>query len=344
MSRIGLAVVGVGTWGKNLVRNFESLRGCEILYCCDINPEQLEAIRELYPNLRTTTDLEEVLADKQVEAVAIATPAATHYELTRRILEAGRHVYVEKPFTLITQQAQELVDLAGAQGIQIMVGHLMEYHPAVVKIKELVDAGELGEVYYIYSQRVNLGKIRRDESSLWSLAPHDVSMVLYLFGEEPVRVTATGQAYLLEGMEDVVFLNLHFAGKKLAEIHVSWLDPLKERKLTIVGSEKMVVFDDMQPTEKVRIYDKGPDLHKDFRTYGEYISLREGDIYIPHIKMDEPLRLECESFLEALLTGRRPKSDGLDGVRVVRVLEAAQRSLMDGGRPVDLAQLTGEPV
>jgi predicted dehydrogenase len=275
-----------------------------------------------------------MLEKKDIDAIVVVTPAVLHYKQVRDALEAGKHVFVEKPMSLSVREAAELEDLARTRKLTLMVGHLLIYHPAVNKLKSLISDGELGEVYYLYAQRVNLGKVREDENALWSFAPHDISVVLYLIGEEPEVVTATGECYLQKGIEDVVFLTMKFPGRQMAQIQLSWLDPHKERKLTVVGSKKMAVFDDVQASEKIRIYDKGVDKPPEYGSYGEYLTLRDGDILIPRIKMQEPLRLECEHFIECVRTGKRPVTDAKSGVGVVRILEAAQQSLDKGGVPV----------
>jgi predicted dehydrogenase len=251
-------------------------------------------------------------------------------------LGAGKHLYVEKPLALTTTDAAELVETARAADLRLMTGHLLLYHPGVTMLKELVDSGELGEIFYLYSQRVNLGVIRRNENALWSFAPHDLSVMLHLLGDDPVSVSARGAAYLQEGVEDVVFVNLRFPGGRMGQVQLSWLDPHKLRKFTVVGSRKMAVLDDMEPQEKVRIYDKGAEVPGDYASYGDYIGLRFGDVHIPRLDWREPLRLECEHFLSCVRDGRTPVSDGANGLRVVRVLEAASRSLERDGAPVTI--------
>ena len=271
-----------------------------------------------------------------IDAVAIATPAVTHFELAKRAIESGKDVFVEKPMTLTYEHAVELVEAAEAAKRILMVGHLLEYHAAVDKMKELLDAGELGDPYYLYSERLNLGRIRSDENALWSLAPHDISIILYLLGEEPIDVAARGAAYIRPDVEDVAFLSMRFPENRLAQIHVSWLDPHKIRRTTLVGSKRMVVFDDMQASEKIRIYDKGvdpPDWHVE---YAESLSLRFGEVTVPVLEMTEPLKFECQHFVDCVANRATPRSDGRDGMRVVRVLDAAQRSLKSGGLPVTL--------
>lgn len=329
---IQLAVIGAGGWGKNLARNYSQLPECTLRYVCDLDEAKLTAWRRL--GCRTTVRFADVLEDPEVQAVAIATPAPTHYTLVRAALESDKDVFVEKPFVLHSEQAHDLIALAERRSRLLMVGHLLLYHPVVVRIKQLVASGELGDIYYVYTQRVNLGTVRGDENALWSFAPHDISVILHLLDQEPTDVAARGQSYLQPGIEDAVFLSLNFNHRSMAHVHVSWLDPHKIRKLTIVGSRRMVVFDDLESTEKLRIYDKSAQHATDYNTFAEYVTLRFGDITIPHVRMDEPLRLECLHFLECVRTRRPPLTDGRDGLRVVRVLEAAQRSLEKNGTPV----------
>lgn len=326
------AVVGCGYWGKNLVRNFASLSDLKV--CCDASDAIRQRLAREYPGVRVTDSFASVLEDPEVDAVVLATPAPTHAELAIEALEAGKHVFVEKPLALSIEDAERVAEVAERTGRILMVGHLLEYHPGVEYLKKLIDGGELGEVYYCYSQRVNLGKLRADENALWSLAPHDISVMLFLMGEEPEEVTATGQAFLQPGVEDVVFLTMKFGSGRMAHVQVSWLDPHKERSLTVVGSKKMAVFNDMEPQEKIRIFDKGVERrHTEaahYESYGELLSLREGDILIPRINSQEPLSLECNEFLRAVITGIPPRSDVWDGVRVVRVLQQADECLRNG--------------
>ncbi len=336
MPNLRIAQIGTGNWGKNLLRNLASMSGVDLVAVVDVDPGQREKVRVQYPDVQVFEKAESVLANPQIDAVVIATPPRTHYELASRALAHGKHVFVEKPMTLSAQDAEKLVQEAEHAGKILMVGHILEHHPAFEHLKELIDAGELGDLLYAYSTRVNLGMVRRDENALWSFAPHDISVVLMFFGEEPVRVQCTGQAYLHKGVEDVAFLTLQFASGRMAHIHVSWLDPHKIRRITLVGSRKMAVLDDMESSEKIRIFDKGVEFKGGYVGYGEDLALRFGDIVIPYVKMREPLRTELERFVESIRTGQPPVSDGRDGLRVVRVLEAAQRSLESGGAPVAL--------
>jgi len=333
---IKLALIGAGAWGSNLLRNLAHLSSADLVMCCDTDDGRCQTARQNNHGIHVCADPDEVINSKEVDAVVVATPAVTHYELASRAMRAGKDVFVEKPMTLSLREAEELTKLADREGRVLMVGHLLEYHPAVEKMKELLDSGEVGQPYYVYSERVNLGKIRCDENAMWSFAPHDISIILYLLEEEPVEVAARGAAYIQPDIEDVAFIWMQFPGNKLAQIHVSWLDPHKVRRTTLVGSKKMVVFDDMQAAEKIRIYDKGVDHNGKFAHYAEALSLRFGQVSVPVIHMSEPLRIECEHFVECVQNRSRPRSDGQDGLRVVRVLEAAQRSLRSGGVPVKL--------
>jgi predicted dehydrogenase len=323
---IRLGVVGLGHWGPNLARNFDALSESDLAWICDGFPEQLGSMRSRFPAARATADIEELLADPALDAVAIATPVPTHAPLARRCLEAGKHVFVEKPLAQSVADAEQVVAAAREHDRTLMVGHLLEYHPGLERLKELVDSGELGTVHYIYGNRLNLGKLRADENALWSLGAHDVSVVLRLAQEEPVECHAFGESYTREDVEDVVFCYLRFPSGLAAHLHLSWLDPHKERRFTVVGSRRMATFDDMALERKLTVYDKG--FEQDFRNYGEYIA-RSGDVWSPMVPNDEPLRLECRHFVECVREGKPVRSGGESGLRVVRVLEELQRSLVD---------------
>ncbi len=339
---IGVAVVGTGDWGANLVRNFASLPGARLAALCDADPQRLAKSAGQHPGVRALAHVDEVAGAPDVQATVVAASAVNHYALAKALLEAGKDVFVEKPLTLKVEHAEELVRLARARDRILMVGHLLLYHPGVRYLKGMVERGDLGDLYYIYSQRVNLGKVRRDENALWSFAPHDLSVILHLLDAEPLDVVARGSAFVQGAVEDVVFVDLRFPDGKLAHLHVSWLDPHKLRKFTVVGSRKMVVFDDMEASEKVRIYDKGVDRAGEVVSYGDALTVRSGDILIPRISLQEPLRLECQHFIECVREHKRPLTDGADGLRVVRVLAAAQASLERGGAPVPLARTKQE--
>ena len=340
--RIGISVVGTGDWGANLVRNFANLPGARLVSVCDADPKRLAKTAAQYPDARAVADVSEVAGDPEVQGVVVASSAVSHYPLAKTLLEAGKDVYVEKPITLEVEHAETLCRIAKQKGRILMVGHLLLYHPSVTYMKKLIDDGTVGDVFYVLCQRVNLGKVRKDENALWSFAPHDLSVVLHLLGSEPVDVVARGASFLQEGVEDVVFVDLRFPNGKMAHVHVSWLDPHKERKVTVVGSKKMVVFDDMAPSEKITIYDKGVDRAGEVVSYGEMLTIRSGDILIPKVPQQEPLRLECLHFVECIRDRKRPLTDGVGGLRVVKVLDAAQRSLKSGGAPVAIAPLPQE--
>jgi predicted dehydrogenase len=322
-TRIG--VVGLGYWGPNLARNFDRLPGAELRWICDQSEEARERWSPAFPGTRATADLDELLEDPELDAVVVATHVPSHAALATRVLGAGKHCFVEKPLAQSVSDAEQVVAAAREAGKVLMVGHLLEYHPGVEKLKEIAESGELGDIYYLYSNRLNLGKLRADENALWSLGAHDVSVLLHLAGgEEPSECQASGESYMRDGVEDVVFCYLRFPSGLAAHLHLSWLDPHKERRFTVVGSKKMATFDDMEIERKVTVYDKGFD--QSFSSYGEYI-MRSGDIWSPHISNEEPLRIECRHFLERVADGGEPRSGGESGVRVVRVLEALQRSL-----------------
>ncbi len=320
--RVGIA--GLGYWGPNLARNFNAIGGCELTWLCDAAQAAREKPAKAFTGARTTGELQDMLDDPELDAVVLATPVQTHAELAVRVANAGKHCFVEKPLATTAADAERAVTAAERAGMTLMVGHLLEYHPAVHRLKELLDKGELGDMYYVYGNRLNLGKLRADENALWSLGAHDVSVVLALIDEEPVECLAHGSSFVREGVEDVVFCYLRFASGAVAHLHLSWLDPHKERRLTVVGSKRMATFDDMQIEGKLTVYDKGFD--EDVRSWGEYIA-RSGDIYSPRVPNVEPLRVECEHFIECIRTGHTPRSDGHSGLRVVRVLERLQRSL-----------------
>ncbi len=338
--KVRVGVVGLGYWGPNLVRNFDRLPNAELAYCCDLDEANLQKARTLYPHAVATNDLDAMLADDLLDAVVIATSVPTHYALGKKALEAGKHTFIEKPISLKAAHAEDLLSTAETKGVKLMVGHLLEYHPAVRKLKELIDSGSLGRVFYVYANRLNLGKVRTDENALWSFGPHDISVLNYLIGEEPEEVSARGECYLQDGVEDVVFGYIKYPSGIVGHLHVSWLDPHKSRKITVVGSDKMVVFDDMESDRKVTIYDKGATTTRaKFDNYGEFVTLHFGDIHIPKIGNEEPLRIEAQHFVDCVRENRQPLSDGRDALNVVRVLEAMERSLRQGGRPVKTRDL-----
>ncbi|HLM49113.1 MAG TPA: Gfo/Idh/MocA family oxidoreductase [Solirubrobacteraceae bacterium] len=334
MTPVRVGVVGLGYWGPNLARNFAALPGAELRWLCDVGEEARARAGAALPDVRVTADLGDLLADPDLDAVVLATPVPTHAGLAVRVLQAGKHCFVEKPLGTSVPEAQRAVEAARSTGRQLMVGHLLEYHPGVRKLEEIASSGELGDIHYIYSNRLNLGQLRADENALWSLGAHDVSVVLALADEEPYEIQARGESYMRPGVEDVVFCYLRFPSGLAAHLHLSWLDPHKERRFTVVGSRRMATFDDMDLERKVTVYDKGFDER--VGSYGEYIT-RSGDIWSPRVPALEPLRMECEHFLEAIREGRAPRSDGASGLRVVRVLEGLQESLDASAREVGAA-------
>lgn len=337
---VNIGQIGLGAWGRNLIRTFYNLPGVSIKIGCDSDTGKLSTISSSFPGINWTKDPAEVIGDPSLDAIVIATPPASHYELASKVIEAGKDVFIEKPLVLDKENGRRLVALADEKNRILMVGHIMEYHPASLKLKEYIENGKLGKIYYLYSTRINLGKVRDIENSLWSFAPHDISLIMFLLDMSPVKVSATGASYIQNGIEDVSFMTLHFEDGMMAHVHVSWLDPHKERKLTVVGSRMMAVFDDTLSSEKIRLYDKGVDTRLDYATYGEYLSLRAGDILIPQIDSIEPLQAECSHFIECIKNRSRPRSDGMDGLKVLNILTAAQKSMEQGGAPIEIKPVT----
>jgi UDP-2-acetamido-3-amino-2,3-dideoxy-glucuronate N-acetyltransferase len=319
-----IAVAGCGYWGKNLVRNFAELGALHSI--CDADPEKLEQFAFRSPEVNIETEYPRVLNNKEIEGIVIATPAALHYSMAKEALLSGKDVFVEKPITSKSSEAQELLELAERRKRILMVGHLMLYHPSLHILKRHIQSGDLGEIYYLYSTRVNLGQVRRDESALWRLAPHDISIFLYLLEDFPEIVSAQGTSYVQPHLEDVVFITLQFPLNILAHVHVSWLDPHKIRQLTVVGSKKMAIFDDMEPEHKLKIYDQGivDDRDKMASHFGT-LALRSEGVFLPRVDLAEPLSLECRHFLECMKSRSTPLSDGEQGLEVVRILEAIEK-------------------
>jgi predicted dehydrogenase len=327
---VRIAVAGAGYWGRNLVRTLRMLPSVALRRVCDPD-ETVRARMSSEFGVPVVDRFETLLEDPDLEAIAISTPATMHAAQAEAALFAGKHVFVEKPLATSTEAARRVVDAATRTGRVVLVGHILAYHPAVERLVEMVRSGEIGELRYLYAQRVNLGRIRSDENALWSFGPHDLTMVLALVGADPESVSARGRAWLRPGTEDVVFVNLAFPSGVMAQIQLSWLDPHKERRLTVVGSKKMVVFDDAHPTEKLRVYDKGVDRPPDYQTYGDFLTLRDGDIHIPRLANVEPLRAELSHFADCVRGSAKPRTDVAHGLRVVRILASAEASLkMDG--------------
>jgi predicted dehydrogenase len=331
MDQIKVGVIGCGYWGPNLIRNFVEIPTSDVVMVADLNEERLCQIKSRYPQINVTKEYTDLFT-LGLDAVVIATPPKTHYQFARECLQQGLHVLVEKPITVNSEQAEELIELAKENGRVLMVGHTFEYNAAVHRLKQLIDSGELGKIYYVDAARLNLGLYQRDLNVLWDLAPHDISILLYVLGRKPIFVSAYGMPFALERTHDVVYVNLLFPDNILAHIHVSWLEPCKVRRITIVGSKKMVVYNDVSSDEKIKIFDKGVEIPPYTTTFGDFqCNYRYGDVLIPNIRFVEPLRRECQHFIECILNHREPQSNGLDGLGVVKVLEAAQRSLDKNG-------------
>jgi predicted dehydrogenase len=335
----GLAVVGLGYWGPNWIRNFHSLQCAQRLVACDLSEQRLSHVKSLYSNVEVRQKFDEILQDPDIEGVVIATPVSTHYELAKRCLEADKAVAVEKPLATSRAAAADLVRLARLRDRVLMVGHTFEYSSPVRKLRELITAGEIGEVLYISSVRANLGLFQHDVNVTWDLATHDISIILMLLGQMPEAVSCQGQGHFRRDVEDVALITLHLPHNVIAFVHVSWLDPNKIRRTTIVGSRRMLVYDDTAIQEKIRVYDRGVTVKPYYDNYGEFqYAYRYGDIHIPRIEEVEPIKLECEHFVECIRSGATPETDGLNGLRVVAVLEAAQTSLRNGGVSVPLTE------
>ena len=339
---ITIGVIGCGYWGPNLIRNFVENEQAQLRWICDTDERRLSAIGRRYPAARTAPDYRLLLADPELDAVVIATPVATHYEFAKAALGAGKHVLIEKPFTTDSHEAAELIALAKKRGLTLMVDHTFIYTGAVRKIKEIVESGELGELLYFDSIRINLGLFQRDINVVWDLAPHDLSIMDYLVAREPIALTATGSSHIEQGIENIAYVMLRFADSFIAHFHFNWLSPVKIRRTLIAGSRKMIVYDDIEPTEKIRVYDKGvttnrieSDTDKE-AAYRTLVSYRTGDVWVPKLDSTEALTHVCAEFLGAIAGGRAPLTDGSAGLRVVRLLEAAQDSINQGGRLIEM--------
>jgi len=334
-----LGVIGYGYWGPNIVRNFATQPDCRVTTICDGDPAARARALTHHPATRAVADAGDVLSSPEIDAVAIVTPVSTHYKLARRALENGKHVFVEKPFTATSEQAEDLIELAERKNLVIMVDHTFLFTGAVRKMRELIDQGVLGRLYYYDSTRVNLGLFQHDVNVIWDLAPHDLSVMDYLIGLEPEGVVATGQAHL-NGLEDIAYITLYLPNRITAHINVNWLSPVKVRTTLLGGERKMLVWNDVEPTEKIKVYDKGVELGTKEGIYDLLISYRSGDMWAPRVEQTEALQLEARYFLDCVDTGQRPFNDGRAGLRVVRMLEATQKSLKRGGEPVSLSSST----
>jgi predicted dehydrogenase len=340
--KINIAVVGCGYWGPNLIRNFYALPECKVRYVCDKDEKRLAHMKQLYPSVETTKEFGKIVGDKEVDAVVVATPVHLHYELAKKALQAGKHTFVEKPMTQTSEQSNELVQIAAKKKLTLMVGHTFIYSAPVRRIKEIVISGDIGEVQYISSRRLNLGLFQKDINVAWDLAPHDISIILYFLGKPPISVNCQGKAHIHKDIEDVTNMSLDFENGGFATIHSSWLDPNKIREMIIVGSKKMIVYNDNEPLEKIKIYDKRVEAPPHYDTFAEFhYSYHYGDMIAPYIKQTEPLKVETQHFLDCIKTGKTPESSGVDGLRVIQILEASSRSLKNGGARVEIDRNLG---
>ncbi len=334
-----IAVVGCGYWGPNLIRNLNSLAACNLKSVCDTDAGRLSHMKGLYPAVRTTSDFDDLVKDRQLDAIVVATPVRFHYEMARRALLAGKHTFIEKPMARSSKECQELIALARERKLVLMVGHTFIYSSPVREIKEIVGSGELGELQYVSARRLNLGLLQKDINVAWDLAPHDISIILYVLGKEPVSVNCQGKSHVAKGVEDVTNMTLNFANGAFGIVQSSWLDPNKVRETVFVGKKKMLVYDDVEPIEKIRIYDKRVEIPPHYDSFGEFqYSYHYGGVYSPYIKLVEPLRVECQHFLDCIRTGAKSESSGADGLQVVQILEAASTSLKNGGAQVAINQ------
>ena len=334
-----IAVVGCGYWGPNLIRNFNSLSGCEVKIACDLDEKRLNHMKSLYPGIKTTKEFDQVLDDKNIDAVAIATPVKCHFEMAIKCLHAGKHIFVEKPMASSVTECEELISAAEIKNLIIIVGHTFIYSPPVRKIKEIIENGSLGEIQYISARRLNLGLFHTDINVAWDLAPHDISIILYVLGEAPVAVNCQGKAHVNPKIEDVSSMTLNFANGAFAIIQSSWLDPNKIREMTFVGSKRMLIYNDIDPAETIKIYDKRVETPPHYDTFAEFhYSYHYGDMYSPYLKQYEPLKRECQHFLDCIKTGKLPESSGYEGLKVVRILDAASESLNQNGALVEIVE------
>lgn len=336
---LNIAVVGCGYWGPNLVRNFASISECKVKLVCDTSVDRLNYIKRLNPMVETTCKFDDVVKNSDLEAVAIATPTCLHFEMGMKCLRAGKHVLIEKPMACSVKECKNLIGLAEKRKLVLMVGHTFIFSTPVRKIKEVIASGELGEIQYISSRRLNLGLFQKDINVAWDLAPHDISIILYILKEDPVSINCQGKSHVTDGIEDVTNMTLNFTNGAFATIQSSWLDPNKVRETMFVGRKKMLVYDDLEPIDKIKIYDKRVEIPPHYDTFAEFqYSYHYGGMYAPFLKLVEPLRAECEHFLNCIRTGAKSESSGLEGLKVVQVLEAATKSLKKGGGIVGIAK------
>jgi predicted dehydrogenase len=343
--QLKVGVVGCGYWGPNLIRNFNSLADCELKLMCDLNTERLKHMKSLYPAVEASQDFDHMLNGAGLDAVVVATSVSSHYKMAKASLLAGKHVFIEKPMAACAEECEELNDLAQRLGLVLMVGHTFLYSSPIRRIKELIDRGDIGEIRYISSRRLNLGLFQKNLNVAWDLAPHDIAIVLYIMDELPISVNCTGNAHITPGVEDVTSMCINFRKQRFANIQSSWLDPRKVRDMTIVGSKRMIVYDDMQPLEKIRIYDVRVETPPHYDTFAEFqYSYHYGDQYIPYVKQEEPLKVECQHFLDCIKQGRTPLTDGKQGLTVVKILEASSTSLKQKGGMIPISYDRIRPV
>ncbi len=337
VSKIRIAVVGVGHWGSNYLRVLHFMEGIEVVAACDRETKPLARLEKQYPKLRTVKTFSEILRDQEIDAVIIATPASTHYEFVKKSLEAKKHTLVEKPLALRVKECKALIELARRSKKTLMVGHTFLYNPALRKMKEYIDKGAVGKVYYLQAVRTHLGLIRNDVSAVWDLAPHDVSIFSYLLGKEPKKVSAVGVAHLKKKFQDVAFVSLFYDHNVIGNIHISWVDSNKLRQVAVIGSKARILFDDLNPLERVRVFEKGVSIDKPYKSFGEFqLLLRDGDIISPKIEPEEPLQNVCLEFIDSIRTGKKPLADGRNGLQVVQAISAIQKSIEQDGAPVSL--------
>lgn len=342
---LNIGVVGLGYWGPNLARNFQSLPGCNLQVLCDQDQHRLDHLKKFYPQAEMYARFEEALNSADLDAVAISTPVRLHHRMAKASLLAGKHTMIEKPMASSVEQCEELIELAAARGLVLMVGHTFLYSPAVRKIKEIVDSGGIGKLRYVSSRRLNLGLFQKDINVVWDLAPHDISIIEHVMGERACTVNCQGKANVSGGVEDVSNLSLHFPNGGFATIHSSWLDPKKVRDMAFVGTEKMILYDDLEPLQKIKIYDQRVETPPYYDTFAEFqYSYHYGDMYAPYIKQEEPLHIECQHFIDCIRREQEPLSGGVKGLELVRILEAASRSLANNGARIEIARSVAAPV
>ena len=340
---LNIAVIGCGYWGPNLIRNFNSLSDCNVKIACDLDKSRLDHMQSLYPAIQTTAAFDDVINDKEIDIITIATPVRFHYEMAKKSLAAGKHTFIEKPMASSAAECRELIAMAEEMDLKIIIGHTFIYSPPVRKIKEIIGSGSLGEIQYISARRLNLGLFQTDINVTWDLAPHDISIILYVLGKAPLSVNCQGKAHVNPDIEDVTSMTLNFANGGFATIQSSWLDPNKIREMTFVGSNRMLVYNDLEPSEAIKIYDKRVETPPYYDTFAEFhYSYHYGDMYSPYLKQYEPLKRECQHFLDCIKTGENPESSGYDGLQVIQILEAASESLKREGAKVEIGDIERE--